>query len=59
MLVDFNDTSALVRENRNLYSGFGAAGLKVGRSEEQRHQRRPSRIEVAGREGLVGSSKML
>ncbi|MBC2606011.1 flagellar hook-basal body complex protein [Pelagicoccus albus] len=27
-LVDFNDKTALIREGQNLYSGFGAAGLK-------------------------------
>lgn len=27
-LVDFNDKTALIREGRNLYSGFGAAGNK-------------------------------
>ncbi|TVR55905.1 MAG: flagellar hook-basal body complex protein [Puniceicoccaceae bacterium] len=28
MLMDFHDSSALIREGRNLYSGFGAAGVK-------------------------------
>ena len=47
MLVDFNDTSALIREGRNLYSGFGAAGLKGVLSSDN-----PDQLQVAGREGL-------
>ena len=54
MLVDFNDTSALVREGRNLYSGFGAAGLKglgpeAGNSDTSVGL---AALRVAGREGL-------
>ena len=47
-MVDFNDTSALIREGRNLFSGFGAAGLKnasVGGDAL-------SSLQVAGRQGL-------
>ena len=33
-LVDFNDKTALIREGQNLYSGFGAAGLKTGGMQE-------------------------
>ncbi|MEM9158817.1 MAG: flagellar hook-basal body complex protein, partial [Verrucomicrobiota bacterium] len=47
MLVDFNDTSALIREGRNLYSGFGAAGLKGTLSADN-----PDQLQIAGREGL-------
>ena len=47
MLVDFNDTSALIREGRNLYSGFGAAGLKGVLSSDN-----PDQLQTAGREGL-------
>ena len=46
MLMDFNDTSALIREGRNLYSGFGAAGIKADLAEN------PSGLLTAGREGL-------
>jgi len=54
MLVDFNDTSALIREGRNLYSGFGAAGLKglgpdAGNSDTSVGL---AALRVAGREGL-------
>jgi len=42
-LIDFNDTSALIREGRNLYSGFGAAGLK-GQDING--------LQTAGREGM-------
>jgi len=47
-LVDFNDTSALIREGRNLFSGFGAAGLKGSDSNGDAL----SGLKVAGREGL-------
>lgn len=45
-LVDFNDKTALIREGQNLYSGFGAAGLK-GKSADN-----PSGLQVASRSGL-------
>ena len=54
MLVDFNDTSALVREGRNLYSGFGAAGLK-GLGPEAGNVDTSvglAALRIAGREGL-------
>lgn len=46
MLVDFNDKTALIREGENLYSGFGAAGIK-GKSDSN-----PTGLETAGRNGL-------
>jgi len=50
-LVDFNDTSALIREGRNLFSGFGAAGLKnTGVNGDVGDAL--SALQVAGREGL-------
>ena len=54
MLVYFNDTSALIRVGRNLYSGFGAAGLKglgpeAGNSDTSVGL---AALRVAGREGL-------
>lgn len=54
MLVDFNDTSALIREGRNLYSGFGAAGLK-GLSDSGGSTSADvslSALQVGGRGGL-------
>ena len=42
-LIDFNDTSALIREGRNLFSGFGAAGLKGTETDG---------LQTAGREGM-------
>ena len=48
MLIDFNDTSALIREGRNLYSGFGAAGLKNAEVEGDAH----SGLRAAGRNGV-------
>ena len=47
-LIDFNDTSALIREGRNLFSGFGAAGLKNTDSDGDAL----AGLQVAGREGL-------
>ncbi len=50
-LVDFNDKTALIREGQNLYSAFGAAGLKqnpYGSNDEG--------LQVAGTNGL-GSIK--
>jgi len=51
MLVDFNDTSALIREGRNLYSGFGAAGLK-GVDMDSEVGDALSALQKAGREGV-------
>jgi len=51
MLVDFNDTSALIREGRNLFSGFGAAGLK-GVEAGELDETGLAALQVAGREGL-------
>jgi len=51
MLVDFNDTSALIREGRNLYSGFGAAGLK-GISPSTAGGGALEALNIAGRDGL-------
>jgi flagellar hook protein FlgE len=51
MLVDFNDTSALIREGRNLYSGFGAAGLK-GVDLDSEVGDALSALQIAGREGV-------
>ncbi len=49
-LIDFNDTSALIREGRNLYSGFGAAGIKgIGDGDVGDAL---SALRVAGRQGL-------
>lgn len=45
-LVDFNDKTALIREGQNLYSGFGAAGLKELSTEN------PDGLQLAGRNGL-------
>lgn len=45
-LVSFNDNTALIREGRNLYSGFGAAGLKEETASN------PDGMQVAGRNGL-------
>ena len=46
MLVDFNDKTALIREGQNLYSGFGAAGLK------EKSVSNPTGLQEAGRNGL-------
>lgn len=51
MLVDFNDTSALIRDGRNLYSGFGAAGLK-GLSGDNAGGSAIDALTVAGRDGV-------
>ncbi len=45
-LVDFNDKTALIREGQNLYSGFGAAGLKEVSTAN------PDGLQTAGRNGL-------
>jgi len=45
MLLDFNDKTALIREGRNLYSGFGAAGIKGDVNVNDG-------LRIAGREGL-------
>ncbi|MDQ8202538.1 flagellar hook-basal body complex protein [Pelagicoccus sp. SDUM812003] len=45
MLVDFNDKTALIREGQNLYSSFGAAGLKAAADNNDG-------LHVAGRNGL-------
>ena len=45
-LIDFNDKTALIREGQNLYSGFGAAGLKGETTTN------PSGLVVAGEAGM-------
>lgn len=45
-LIDFNDKTALIREGQNLYSSFGAAGIK-GKTAEN-----PNGLYTAGRNGL-------
>lgn len=47
-LIDFHDTSALIREGRNLFSAFGAAGLK----NSDVNGDALAGLQVAGREGL-------
>ncbi|MDQ8182341.1 flagellar hook-basal body complex protein [Pelagicoccus sp. SDUM812005] len=46
-LVDFNDKTALIREGQNLYSAFGAAGLK-----ENPYGENTEGLQVAGTSGL-------
>jgi len=43
-LIDFNDKTALIREGQNLYSSFGAAGLKNADENDG--------LQTAGRNGL-------
>ncbi|MBD5778671.1 flagellar hook-basal body complex protein [Pelagicoccus sp. NFK12] len=45
-LVDFNDKTALIREGQNLYSSFGAAGVKEAQNGN------PDGLQVAGTNGL-------
>lgn len=45
-LMDFNDKTALIREGRNLYSGFDAAGVKEKTADN------PTGLQIAGRGGL-------
>lgn len=45
-LIDFNDKTALIREGQNLYSSFGAAGIK-GKTADN-----PNGLHTAGRNGL-------
>ncbi|MDQ8185947.1 flagellar hook-basal body complex protein [Pelagicoccus sp. SDUM812002] len=46
-LVDFNDKTALIREGQNLYSAFGAAGLR-----ENPYDATSGGLQVAGTNGL-------
>ncbi len=45
-LVDFNDKTALIREGQNLYSSFGAAGVKEAQNGND------NGLQVAGTNGL-------
>jgi flagellar hook protein FlgE len=45
-LVDFNDKTALIREGQNLYSSFGAAGVKEAQNGNS------DGLQVAGTNGL-------